>query len=224
MKKIIIARNILHVLGAPTTIFGRGTIATYPARTSEEILNIHGARKADLIITDATLPIMGAVNLCAAIRNDEALRNVSIIVVSDRADQLSEQWREAGANAVVQKPVNAAQLFLKISELLVIPQRKDLRVPLHVAVRNQGKKAAFSAVSQNISISGILIETDLALQKGDRLTCVFNIAHSEIHMEGLVTRADAGPSGKRLYGVLFQNAATKTMVVIDHFIKQQIKQ
>ncbi len=224
MKKIVIARNILHVLGAPSTIFGRGTITTYPARTSEEILNIHGLRKADLIITDATLPIMGAVNLCAAIRNDPTLRNVSIIVASDKADDLSAQWREAGANAVIGKPVEAAQLFFKISELLVIPQRKDLRVPLHVAVKSRGKKAAFAAVSQNISISGILIETDLPLQKGDRLACVFNIAHSEVQMEGLVTRADTGPSGKQLYGVLFQNAATKSLVIIEHFIKQQIKQ
>lgn len=45
MKKIIIARNIMHAIGGHDTILGRGNITTYLGRTSEEILNIHGVRK-----------------------------------------------------------------------------------------------------------------------------------------------------------------------------------
>jgi hypothetical protein len=58
MKKIIIARNIMHAIGGHDAILGRGNITTYLGRTSEEILNIHGVRKADMIITDVTLPLM----------------------------------------------------------------------------------------------------------------------------------------------------------------------
>lgn len=221
MKKIIIARDIMHVLGGADTIFGRGHITIYPARTSEEILNIHGVRKADLIITEASLPHMGAAGLCATIRSDALLKNVSIIVICDKAGESIDQWREAGANAVISRPIEAVLLFSRISELLVIPQRKDLRVPLHASVKSQGQIAADS---RNISISGMLLETGHALEKGDRLTCTFNIVHSEITTECIVTRADEAGPGKRRYGVTFLNSDTKSLVIIDRFVKSQAKQ
>jgi CheY-like chemotaxis protein len=224
MKKIIIARGIMHALGGADTIFGRGNITTYPARTSEEILNIHGVRKADVIITDASLPIMGAAKLCAIIRSDALLRNVSIVVICDKAEEPLDQWYEAGANAVISRPIESVQLFSSISELLVIPQRKNLRVPLHISVKSHEKKPLFAADSQNISISGMLLETDHMLERGDRLTCTFSIAHSEIILECLVTRADAAGSGKRQYGVTFLNCDTKSLIIIDHFVKSQAKQ
>jgi response regulator RpfG family c-di-GMP phosphodiesterase len=223
MKKIIIARGIMHALSGTDTIFGRGNIAAYPARTSEEILNIHGVRKADLIITEASLPLMGAATLCATIRRDALLRNVSIVVICDKTEECN-QWREAGANAAISRPVDTVQLFSRISELLVIPQRKELRVPLTASVKSRDKKSTFSADSRNISISGMLLETDHVLEKGDRLTCTFNIAHSELIMECLVTRADAAGPGKQQYGVTFSNCDTKSMIIIDHFIKSQAKQ
>jgi response regulator RpfG family c-di-GMP phosphodiesterase len=223
MKKIIIARGIMHALGGTDTIFGRGNITAYPARTSEEILNIHGARKADLIITEASLPLMGAATLCATIRRDALLRNVSIVVICDTIEECN-QWREAGANAAISRPIESVQLFSKISELLVIPQRKDLRVPLTASVKSSDKKSSFSADSQNISMSGMLLETDRVLEMGNRLTCTFNIGHSELIMECLVTRADGAGSGKQRYGVTFLNCDTKSLIIIDHFIKSQAKQ
>ena len=214
----------MNALEGAETIFGRGNITTYSARTSEEILNIHGARQADLIITEDFLPLMGASKLCATIRSDALLRNVSIVVICDATKGSPGQWREAGANAVIRMPVDTVQLFSKISELLVIPQRKDLRVSLRVSVKSQIKKGSFLADSLNISISGMLLETDYLLQEGDRLNCTFNIAHNEIVAECMVTRTeDAGRTGKRRYGVKFLNCDTKALIVIDHFIRLQAK-
>jgi DNA-binding response OmpR family regulator len=224
MKKIIIARGIMHALRNHDAIFKRGNITTYPARTSEEILNIQGVRQADLIITEAMLPIMGAVKLCSRIRSDVRLKNVSLIVICDKAEESPDQWREAGANAVIPKPIDPVQLFSRISELLLIPQRKDLRVPLHASVKSLGESASFTADSRNISISGMLLETDRMLEKGDRLTCACNIAHSEIVAECTVTRAIAAKSGKRGYGVKFLNCDTKCLIVIDHFVRSQAGQ
>ena len=59
MKKIIIDQNLLDDLGESNTIFKRSGITFFPARSSEEILNLHGVKRADLIITDAALPVMG---------------------------------------------------------------------------------------------------------------------------------------------------------------------
>ena len=223
MKKIIIAESIMHVLDSHDTIFGRGSITVYPARSSEEILNIQGAHKADLIITDFTLPMMDGAKLCSTIRGDAALKDVSIIMACGSTATSSVLCQNAGANAVITKPVNTVDLFSKISELLVIPQRQDIRTLLHVSVTAREEKQFFLGVSHNISISGILLETDKELKTGDLLTWTISIGHSEIVARGVVTRASRPEPGKFLYGVKFLNLDTKSLVIIEQFVKGHIR-
>ncbi len=57
---------------------------------------MQGARRADLIITDATLPLMGGDELCSAIRSDSNLKQVSIIMTCDGTEEALAQCREHG--------------------------------------------------------------------------------------------------------------------------------
>ncbi len=223
MKKIIITRSIMHAIGSRDTILGRGTIATYAARTCEEILNIHGARKADVIIAESLLPLMGGAKLCGSIRNDAGLKNVSIIVVCDGTEESLVECREARANAVLSMPVDPVQLYSKISELLMIPQRQDLRTVLHVSAKGREKENLFVGVSHNISISGLLLETERELKKGDHLTLTVSIGAREISAAGLITRTRKQKTGKFLCGIKFVNLDTKSLVIIDQFVKGAIR-
>ncbi len=223
MKKIIIAEPIIHDIERNNTVFGRGSISVISARSSEEILNLHGAHQADLIITDFELPFMGAAQLCSLIRNDAGLKNVSIIIVCNATDASLADCRESGANAVIPKPASPDALFATMSELLVVPQRKDIRVLQRISVKSTEGDTTFFAQSLNISISGMLIETDRTFKQGDRLTCAFNIAHNEVAVDCMVMRTDRTASGKRRYGIKFMNCDTKSLVIIDHFVKTQIK-
>ncbi len=222
MKKIIITRNIMQAIGGRDTIFGRGTIRTYTARTCEEILDIHGVQKADVIITEATLPLLGGAKLCSSIRNDAGLKNVSIIVVCDGTEASQAECREAQANAVLAEPVDPVQFYSKLSELLMIAQRQHLRTLLRVSAMGREKKIPFAGMSHNISISGLLLETDHELNKGDLLTLTVNIGPREISTDGLVMRTKKQKPGKFLYGIKFVNLDTKSLVIIDQFVKGAI--
>ena len=219
MKKIIIARSILPIFGGHHTLFDRKNITTFTARTSEEILNIHGVRNADIIITDAALPLMGGARLCAAIRSEDGLRNVSVIMICDNDEVSLLQCRETGANIVMPRPVDPGELLWKTSELLVVPQRKDLRVPVQLSVSGLERNASFHASSANISLSGMLLETDHALKIGEILTCSFNIAHSAVNVRCVVERDGKTARGRCWYGVKFINCDTKSLVIIEHFVK-----
>jgi DNA-binding response OmpR family regulator len=223
MKKIIVAEGILQAIGRHATIFGRGTIELYTARSSEEILKIQRARKADLIITDITLPLMGGAKLCSVIRGDADLKDVSIIMICDVAEAASVQCKEARANAVILKPVDPVELFSRMSELLVIPQRQHIRSLLHVSINGREGNNSFLSVSNNISISGLLLETEQALKKDDRVTCAVAIGRREIVADCVVTRVDKPVSGKFRYGIKFVNLDTKSLVIIDQFVKGGIK-
>ncbi len=220
MKKIIVARSILHAIGSGKDLFGRGTLTIIPARTSEEILNLHGVHHADVIITDLNLPMMGGAKLCATLRNDAGLKQVSIIMACEREDEA----RNAGvlANAFLPAPVDAVQVFSKVAELLVIQQRRDLRVLLRATLKGERDGASFFGMCHNISISGMLMETDFNLGPGDQFTCSFRIAHRDIAADCRVVRTNVAGARRRC-AVLFQNLDTRSLIMIDQYVKNQIR-
>ncbi len=223
MKKIIIARNILHAIEVHDTIFKRSNITIYPARTSEEILNLHGLHGADIIITEADLPVMGGVKLCSVIRSDARLKDVAMILLCEGTESASAQCRDALANVVLPKPLDVPQLCWKASELLFAPQREEIRTLLHASVKGGERTSAFLGVSHNISISGMLIETDRVLKKDDRMTLTFHVGSREIVADAEVKRTiEAAPKRYR-YGVRFINLDMKFIILIEQFIKGRIK-
>jgi len=221
MKKIIIDRSLLHDLEGSSTIFKRSGITFIPALSTEEILNLHSVKRADLIIIDATLPLMGGIKLCSLIRSDAELKFVSIILACGETEISPSECRKAGANVVIRKPVDPGELLWKAAELLVVPQRKDMRALLRVSIKGLEGNTPFFAQSQNISISGMLLETDHVLKLGERMTCAFNIGHSEITMSCMVKRVEETMSVRHRYGVKFMDCDTKSLVIIEHFVKTQ---
>jgi CheY-like chemotaxis protein len=219
MKKIIIARNLLDDLEESNTIFTRSSITFFPAWSSEEILNLHGVKRADLIITDAALPLMGGAKLCSRLRSETELKYVSIMVVGDEEGGALPQCQEAGANVVIRKPVEPGTLLWQASQLLVIPHRKDMRVLLRASIKGVEGNTPFFAQSQNISLSGMLLETDRVLNTGDRLMCAFNIAHNEVTLTCMVERVEATESKRNRYGVRFMDCDTKSLIIIENFVK-----
>jgi CheY-like chemotaxis protein len=219
VKKVIIAENILETIGGVQSLFSRGGITVFPARTSEDLLALHRQKKADLIIADLDLPDMGGAELIARVRRDAALKSVSIIMACDGSEEARKLCREAGANAVVEKPVDATALFARVSELIVVPQRKEMRVLLRVSVEDGlGGTSPIFASSENISMSGMLLETNHPYETGDRLLCSFHIGHSEVKVEGTVVRSVPVASGRYRCGIQFINLDTKTMIVIEQFV------
>jgi len=180
--------------------------------------------KADLIITEFDLPVMGGVRLCSSIRSEPGLKDVSLIVCCDDNRVFQAACRDAGANAVIQKPVDAFDLFSKISELIAIPQRKDMRVLLRISMEGRQEETSFIATSYNISISGLLLETRKELNIGDTLTCSFNIAHAEVNAHCRIVRVDRTDAERFRYGAKFLDLDTKAIVVIEQYVKSKIRQ
>ncbi len=223
MKKVVIAESVLREIESGNTLFGRGGIAVYSARTSEEILELHRTNKADLIVADFDLPVMGGAKLSSLIRGDASLKDVSLVMVCDKEYPSGSPCRQTGANTILTKPVEPFELFSRISELLVIPQRQDMRSLLHVSLSGGEEKVSFLGVSQNISISGMLLETEQRLQCGERLACAVGIGSREINAECEIVRVEQAASGRFRYGVKFSNLDIKTMIIIEQFVKGNIK-
>ena len=175
------------------------------------------------MITDLALPSMGGAKLCAAIRGEDSLKNISIILACETMHANLPLCRNAGANTVIEKPIDPVELFIKVSELIAVPQRQDMRVMIRVALSGGAAGSPSFASSENISISGMLLETAGELNQGGQMNCAFNIGHNEIKVTAKVVRVDRAPSGRYRCGVQFMNLDMKSMIVIEHYVKSRSK-
>lgn len=218
-KRVIIAEAVLGELRRAGSLLGRGGIIVLPVPSSEEILALHRDQQADLIITDHGLPVMGGVQLCGRIRSDAALRDVSFIMICDRTGPGLAESQRAGANAILTRPLDAGELFSKVSHLLMVQDRLAVRAPLRITVNGRDRQAAFVGMSRDVSVSGMLIESGRILQQGERLECSFTVSGHVVTAACIVARTQEGPRGLFLYGVKFLNLDAKSFVLLEHSIR-----
>ncbi|GAA1633867.1 response regulator [Actinoplanes couchii] len=74
--------------------------------------------RPDLVVTDVDMPNMTGLDLCRAIRADDDLRHIPVVVASGSLIPGDGQAEDAGASATLLKPFQPAQLLALIARLL----------------------------------------------------------------------------------------------------------
>ncbi|HSA77878.1 MAG TPA: PilZ domain-containing protein [Nitrospirota bacterium] len=218
MKKIIIADQIKQSMERQSNFLQRPNIKVFTAYSNEEVLKFHSAEKVDLIITLFRLPGMSTADPCSLIRTIRNLRRVSMIIDSSDKEKdiaLSERCR---ANAVMTLPVNACLLLDKMQEFLDIPSRESCRVLLSVRLEGHLLSKPITCTSENISASGMLIETHRNLERGDRIYCSLVLPDStRLETCGEIVRAIKNPTrfDPNWYGVKFSALAPEAKCAIE---------
>lgn len=226
MKKIIIADALKHLLEKENSFMRRPDVKLFTAVTNDDVLAIHQAEKANLIISQLDMRGMGAVQLFTSIRNDLDLRTVSLILLCSSRAADRARADQCCPNAVLTLPVSGALLMEKAQGLLNIPWRESYRVLLSVNIEGNGRGAPFFCRSENISASGLLLETDRSLEEGDRLTCSFFLPDSErITATGEIARKIVRPDkpGTKQYGVKFDKLAPGARFAIETFVAKKVQ-
>jgi CheY-like chemotaxis protein len=221
MKKIIVSESVKLVINKGDNFFLRSGLNILTAPTGEDVLTIHRLEKADLIIIDLHMPIIAGDEICRLIREDFSLKDVSIILVHPYKKADIKRCESCGANALLAEPVGFEELFNEISTLLQIPKRESMRVLMRVTVKGNIDHKFFFSLSRDISSSGILIETDSILSKGEHITCSFFIKSHQITVHGEIVRIiEKGPD-RYQYGIKFINLDHKSKSMIEAFVKNR---
>lgn len=224
VKKVIIADTIKLLLAGDRNILQRADLKVMTARSNDDILHLHRQEKVNLIITQLDLPGMLTESLLNAVRSEAELRNVSLIMFC--ADRPGDRSRAelCNANEIMLLPVDKKALFEKTQRLLNIPLRESYRVLLSVSIEGKNREKGFFCKSENISATGMLLETDRNLAEGDRLTCAFFLPDSQqITAVGNVVRriSRAGDDKSAKYGVKFDQITTEARQAIETFVRKK---
>jgi len=174
------------------------------AQSGAEALQLQKEYLFDLILSDLHLLDMGGDTLSSTLRSEEISRNVVIILICyDNADEYS-RIAKSGADAKIVRPVQPEQIIETVGSLLDMEIGRPKRAIFTVKVSSKKGEVEFDCISIDISITGILLETDYPLDIGDRIFCRFTLpGASKIETEGDVVRSVKILESTCKYGVQF---------------------
>ena len=224
MKTVLIADQIKGILESETGFFARKDIKLFTAATTDEVLSVHRAEKLSLIIIGIDMPGMQCEELGALIRKDNALRAVSLVLLCPADPAVQERASRCNANAVMTLPVTASDLVERAQHFLNVPLRESYRVLVSVSIEGSSKDKTFFGRSGNISTTGMLIETERGLARGDRVTCSFFVPGSrQVRANGEIVRVIPQAAGSKLhqFGIKFSPLAPEAAAAIEDFVDKK---
>jgi CheY-like chemotaxis protein len=224
LKKILITDDVAPIIANDKSFLDREGVKLLMVATHDDVLSVHRAEKADVIITSLNSPGLRSEELCSALRSENALRKVSVILICpDNATDIGRS-AQCKANAVLTMPVDPADLLGKIRGLLDISWRESYRVLVSVIVEGSNKDRPFFGRSGNISTTGILLESEKVLEKGDQLMCSFFLPGSEqIKTNGEIVRVMQSTGGSKTfqYGIRFSQLSVEARLAIEEFVEKK---
>lgn len=224
MKKVLVTNEVTSIIAKEKSFLDREGIQLFMVATNDDVRPVHGAEKTDVIITTLHAPGMRSEQLCSEIRSDESLRTVSIIILCPNNAADIERSEQCKANAVLMMPVTAAVLLEKMRQLLEISWRESYRVLVSVVVEGGNKDRPFFGRSGNISSTGMLIESEKLLEKGEQLVCSFYLPGSaQIKTTGEIMRVMTQTAGAKTYqyGLRFLQLTPEERSAIEDFVERK---
>ncbi|UFS72029.1 PilZ domain-containing protein [Geomonas sp. RF6] len=219
MEKILLVSSDQAFLERNRNLFSKSGFSVHTATTAQEGLLIHQEHRTNLIIANLNLPDLEIERLCSIIRNDTTLRNVSIIVICFPTEKALRRAAGSGANAWLTRPVDPNVLLECATRFLRIAERRAHRVPFTGHLYGRRGSEIFSGTSCNISVSGLLCETEALLEEDDLVTIRYRVGADSIETKGKVVRSVQTQEGGYSYGVEFLDLAADQREGIQKFVE-----
>ena len=220
MKKILLVDDLRTVVEKEKSMLSRADFQIFTATSAKEALDLHMKEKMDLIVAALDMPDMGGDAICSALRTNGGLRKVAFMMVCTQRKSDLERCMQCGASTYITKPIDPAQFFEKVSLLLHVAERKSYRVLVKAQIEGRFMGAPFFCSTRDISSTGMLVEAEKDLVKGDKLTCSFYLPSGErIVAEAEVARTMPEGGGKFSYGIKFTGFLSGGQSDIDAYVQ-----
>ena len=219
MKKILIVDGLGPFIREEKGMLSRSDFLILTTKSGREALEIHRREMADFILADLNSPELAGDELAKAVRGDPSLRRVSIVLVTSLKRADLERCARSGANDYLTRPVDPEKLMDKLARLIDVPRREKLRVLIKARLLGSMGQEPFFGTTCNISVSGLLLETEKVLAKADLISCSFFIPDAErVSANGEVVRV-ARQEGLFHYGVRFSEVQERDKKIIDTYVQ-----
>lgn len=224
MRKILLTSLSESFIDRNSTLLRRSEFKIFSAHDSLLAMKIIGEESVDLILVDVHLRDMEGEHFCALVRREVTNSTLRIVLVCKDEPEEYNRLLDCGADALIAKPVKPLQLVKTVGQFLTIHMVRSRRVSLRVKVVSKKDSVEFFCISHNISVSGMLIETEYYLEVGSIIQCYFTIPGSiQVETEGEVVRTARTMDGAHQYGIQFTSLDSYCRKEIDNYISSIVR-
>ncbi len=224
MKKILVVSTSDSFVERNSTLLRRSEFRIFSASDSSQALAAIKEQGTELVLVDIHLDDMEGETFCGVVRSETGFGPIKIILVCKDEPEEYTRLRDSGADALIAKPIKPLQLVKTVGQFLTIHMVRSRRVSLRVKVASKKESVEFYCMSHNISISGMLIETEYFLEVGGIIQCFFTIPGSiQVETEGEVVRTARTLDGAHQYGIQFISLDSYYRKEIDKYIASIVR-
>lgn len=223
-------KNILIVSSSPSfqerngTLLRRSDFKILTADSSSDAFDIFQSEQIDLLFVDAKLDDETGESFCERVRGTHIKTRPVIILVCNDNDEEFARLKNSGADALIARPIKPLQLIKTVGQFLSVQLVRSRRVSLRVKVISKKDSIEFFCISHNISLTGMLIETEFSLEIGSTIICQFSLPGSiDVETEGEIVRSARTMDGAHLYGVHFTTLSRTFRHEIDLYIASIVR-
>ena len=161
------------------------------ARPTARALLLDIARTgARLVALGPDIPDLTVAETVRRIRASTLTRGVSVMVLlpSSTSTETEDETRDAGANAVLRRPLDPVVVEGWAAKLLAVTHRVDARVPVQAQVVGSSRAPSsphFLGVTRNVSANGMLLASPVRLDAGLDLDLEFVVPGIPARLRGL---------------------------------------
>ena len=225
-KKILLVDDVRLFLNLEETFFRRTGCEIKIAQTGVEAIKIARQEKPDLILLDLLMPEMNGDEVCRILKSDSQMKSTKVIMVTTQADEETvRRCKQAGCDDFVTKPINQRDLLRRAALQLGIPYRVHFRILVRVEVEGESDQGFFMGTSSDISLSGMLVESDKRLEMDSGVFLQFAVPGEKniIRVRGKVARVDELSFRDRFgLGIHFEDITSEQKSSLMKFIRTRI--
>jgi CheY-like chemotaxis protein len=203
-KKILVVESNHPIEGLSGALFRRRECVLEVASSGAEGLAAAEKHAPDLVLLDGRIDDYPAEDFVQALHSSAAGESVPVIVILDPEEGLREQAvLKAGARSVVYRPADEIELNANVCEALGISLRRHVRTFVKMKVDATVDAGTHFATISNISLGGVLIQTDHPVQLGEIIKLSFFLPGDDDPIGAIAKVVREGRGAERGYGCAF---------------------
>ncbi len=118
-KTILVADDESHILNVVSLKLRNAGFRVITAADGQEALEVAGAEKPDLLITDYHMPRLSGIELCRRLKQDPRTASIPAIMLTARGYHLEEQdHSDHGILEMMSKPFSPRHLLATVNQVL----------------------------------------------------------------------------------------------------------
>lgn len=228
-KKVLLVDDVEFIVDVMASYLKKSPVEIFRAQDGNTAIDMALLHWPDLIVMDVAMPGMGGIEACRAIKANEKLKDVSVILIYDpERDPAPEELKLAGCDDLIVKPL-AREDFLTITHRYLFHiERRERRAACQMTVDFTVDTVTDQALGVDISRSGMYVEYRGKKLKESNVDMTFllaTISEKPVQVKGRIVWVNQGHPRPNLsmpqgFGIEFQLIGEESRAIMNRYLEE----